>query len=143
MPDNLILLVEDDPDDEELAATALADANIRVAVARDGQQALDYLFGQGSYAGEEIEPPRVVFLDLNLPKLNGLEVLRRVRQDPRTSILPVVIMTSSREEEDRVSSYRTGANSYVRKPLDFDKFRTLIRQLGLYWLGVNDPAYDR
>lgn len=134
-----ILLVEDNPDDVELTLRALNKNNIlnEVTVARDGQQALDYFFGVG--ASENVAPS-VILLDLKLPKIDGLEVLRRIRADPRTCLQPIVILTSSREEQDIVSSYRLGANSYISKPVDFDQFVEAIRQLGLYWLVLNEPT---
>jgi len=146
MNDTVILLVEDNPDDEALTVRALEKNKIlnEVVVARDGVQALDYLFGQGSYAGRDTtETPQVVLLDLKLPKLDGLEVLRRLRADDRTKLLPVVILTSSNEERDRVRGYGLGANSYVRKPVDFDAFVTAAAQLGLYWLVLNEPPPRR
>lgn len=136
-----ILLVEDNPDDVELTLRALRKSNIAndVDIARDGVEALDYLFGQGAYAGREAEaPPAVVLLDLKLPKIDGLEVLRRMRVDERTSVLPVVILTSSKEEKDLVEGYRLGANAYVRKPVDFLQFSDAVRQLGLFWLVLNE-----
>lgn len=137
----MILLVEDNPDDEALTMRALKKNNIKndVMVARDGAEALDYLFGTGSYAGRDTSKlPQVVLLDLKLPKVDGLEVLRTLRGDPRTRLLPVVILTSSVEEQDRVSGYELGANSYVRKPVDFTQFLEAARQLGLYWLVLNE-----
>jgi two-component system response regulator len=142
MRDKAILLVEDNPDDEALTIRAFKKNNIKneVIVARDGVEALDYLFGTGPYAGRDVTAlPQVVLLDLKLPKVDGLEVLRRVRADERTRILPVVILTSSKEEQDVVSGYRLGANSYVRKPVNFDEFLEAARQLGLYWLLLNEP----
>jgi two-component system response regulator len=136
------LLVEDNPDDEALTLRALKKNNIRnaVVVARDGAEALDYLFGTGASAGREaLELPQVVLLDLKLPKVDGLEVLRRLRAHPRTRLLPVVILTSSKEERDLVNGYALGANSYVRKPVDFAEFTEAVRQLGLYWLILNEP----
>jgi len=141
-----ILLVEDNPDDELLTLDALAANNIsnEVVVARDGVEALDYLFGSGSYNGRDPEDlPSIVLLDLKLPKLDGLEVLQRVRADPRTRLLPVIILTSSTEEEDRLRGYSLGANSYVRKPVDFDEFIRAAGQLGLYWLLLNEPPPSR
>jgi two-component system response regulator len=138
--DAVILLVEDNPDDEALTLRALRRANVKndVVVARDGVEALEYLFGTGAYAGRDPRVlPQVVLLDLKLPKVDGLEVLRQVRQDERTRLLPVVILTSSNEEEDRVAGYSLGANSYVRKPVDFGHFAEAVRQLGLYWLLLN------
>jgi two-component system response regulator len=146
MKDTVILLVEDNPDDEALTVRALKKNKIlnEVVVARDGVQALDYLFGQGAHAGRDTkETPQVVLLDLKLPKLDGLEVLRRLRADDRTRLLPVVILTSSNEEQDRVNGYGLGANSYVRKPVDFDAFVTATAQLGLYWLVLNEPPPRR
>jgi two-component system, response regulator len=136
-----ILLVEDNPDDEALTLRAFRTNNIRngVVVASDGAMALDYLFGTGKFDGRDVEDlPQVVLLDINLPKINGLEVLRRIRADERTRILPVVILTSSKEEQDLVEGYRSGANSYVRKPVDFEEFVRAARQLGLYWLLLNE-----
>jgi len=140
--DGYILLVEDNQDDEELTLIAFKKANIlnEIAIARDGQEALDFLYAQGDYAGRDPNDlPQVILLDLKLPKLSGLEVLQRVRSDPRTRLIPVVVMTSSSEEEDILSSYRLGANSYVRKPVEFQRFADSVRQLGLYWLLINQP----
>jgi two-component system, response regulator len=135
-----ILLVEDNPDDVALTLRALKSNNITndVVVAEDGVKALDYLLGADGGAGPE-EPPAVVLLDLKLPKLNGLEVLRRIRSDQRTRLLPVVILTSSDEERDVMEGYSLGANSYVRKPVDFVEFTQAVKQLGLYWLLMNRP----
>jgi len=141
--DKVILLVEDHPDDEELTMRALAKNNIKneVVVARDGVQALEYLFGTGAYAGRDLnQMPQIILLDLKLPKIDGLEVLRRLRADDRTKFLPVVVLTSSKEEQDIVKSYQLGANSYVRKPVDFMEFTTAVQQLGLYWLILNESA---
>ncbi|OLE97504.1 MAG: two-component system response regulator [Cyanobacteria bacterium 13_1_20CM_4_61_6] len=137
MSQRMILLVEDNPDDEALTRRALAKNNIQneVRVARDGAEALDLLFGTGGHA----VAPELVLLDLKLPKVDGLEVLRRIRADERTRLLPVVILTSSREERDLVSGYGLGANSYIRKPVDFGQFVEAVRQLGLYWLVLNEP----
>ena len=146
MKDKIILLVEDNPDDELLTIRALKKNNIlnEVAVAHDGAEALDYLFGTGAYAGRDASVmPQVVLLDLKLPKVDGLEVLRRLRADERTRLLPVVVLTSSDEEQDIVDSYRLGANSYVRKPVDFDQFGEAVRQLGLYWLLLNQGLPKR
>lgn len=136
-----ILLVEDNPDDVKLTIRALKQNNIgnNVVVVSDGVEALDYMFGTGRFAGRDVsERPTVVFLDLHLPKVDGLEVLRRLRADDRTALQPVVILTSSTEERDLVAGYRLGANSYVRKPVDFDQFIEAARQLGLYWLLLNE-----
>lgn len=132
--------MEDNPDDEALTRRALVKNNIQneVLVAHDGAEALDYLLGTGAHAGRPIAP-EVVLLDLKLPKIDGLEVLRRIRADERTRLLPVVILTSSREERDVISGYGLGANSYIRKPVDFGQFVEAVRQLGLYWLVLNEP----
>jgi len=135
------MLVEDNPDDEELTLLALKESNIlnEVIVARDGVEALDYLFGTGKHAGRDPSRlPQVILLDLKLPKLDGLQVLERLRADPRTELIPVVILTSSSEEEDVIASYRAGANSYVRKPVEFHRFADAVKQLGLYWLLLNE-----
>ncbi len=141
MEEKTILLVEDNPDDEALTLRALQKNNIRnkVVVAHDGAEALDFLFCTGAYANRNPKDmPQVVLLDLKLPKVDGLEVLRRIRADARTSLLPVVILTSSKEEQDIMESYKNGANSYVRKPVDFNQFLEAARQLGLYWLVLNE-----
>lgn len=146
MDKRTILLVEDNPDDVELTMRALKIHNVanEVVVARDGVEALDYLFGIGAYVGRDISiMPQLVLLDLKLPKVDGLEVLRRMRADDRTAVLPVVILTSSREEQDLVNGYRLGANSYIRKPVDFNQFSDAVRQLGLYWLVLNEPPPRR
>jgi two-component system response regulator len=138
---SIILLVEDNPDDEALTLRALKRNNIRneVVVARDGAEALDYLFGTGAHSGRDISDlPQIVLLDLNLPKVDGLGVLRRIRGDARTKRLPVVILTSSKEERDLCEGYDLGVNSYVRKPVDFTAFVDAVRQLGLYWLVLNE-----
>jgi two-component system response regulator len=143
MTEKLILLVEDNPKDEALTLRALKKSGVanEVAVARDGTEALDYLFNTGTRSdGNPAELPTVVLLDLKLPKVDGLEVLKRIRGDERTKSLPVVILTSSNEEQDRLMSYNLGANSYVRKPVDFNEFATAVRQLGLYWLILNEPV---
>lgn len=139
MNDGMIMLVEDNADDEALTLRALEKNKItnKVVVARDGAEALDYLFGTGKQNGRAVVP-HVILLDLNLPKIDGLEVLRRLRADPRTKLLPVVILTSSKEERDRMKGYDSGANSYVRKPVDFLQFTEAVRQLGLYWLLLNE-----
>ncbi|TAL53127.1 MAG: response regulator [Methylovulum sp.] len=144
MNSKAIFLVEDNPDDEELTLHALETHKIsnHVVVARDGAEALDYLFGTGAYAGRDPDDlPAVVLLDLNLPKIGGLEVLRRIRADERTRLLPVVLLTSSNEDEDRLKGYSLGANSYVRKPVDFDEFVRVAGQLGLYWLLLNQSPW--
>jgi CheY-like chemotaxis protein len=136
-----IMLVEDNPDDEALTLRALRKNNIQndVIVARDGVEALDYLFGTGSYVNRDTRvKPVVVLLDLKLPKIDGLEVLRRLREDTRTQLIPVVVLTSSKEEQDLISSYSFGCNSYIRKPVDFIQFVEAVRQLGLYWLVLNE-----
>jgi two-component system, response regulator len=143
MTEQVILLVEDSSSDEELTLRALKKGMIanRVVVTRDGADALDYLFAQGAYTGRNVdEVPQVVLLDLNLPKIGGLEVLRRIRADERTKLLPVVILTSSREDQDLLSGYASGANSYVVKPVDFTQFAEAVRQLGMYWLVLNQGA---
>lgn len=140
-----ILLVEDNFQDELLTLRALRKVNLanQVDVVRDGQQALDYLFRQGEFAERKgPELPTVVLLDLNLPRIGGLEVLDRLRADPRTAFLPVVILTSSDEERDRLRSYENGANSFVRKPLDFTEFAETVARLGVYWLAMNEPPWS-
>src|SRR5260221_14776459 len=142
MAEKIILLVEDNPDDEKLTLRALQKNKIsnEVVVARDGVEALDYLLGSGAEAENKSNPlPQVVLLDLKLPKVDGLEVLRRLRAHERTRLLPIVILTSSNEEQDRITGYGLGANSYVRKPVDFNQFIEAARQLGLYWLVLNEP----
>lgn len=137
----VILLVEDNQDDEVLTIRALKKNNIanNVEVARDGQAALDYLYGTGAHAGRDISAqPQIVLLDLKLPKVDGLEVLKRIRSDERTRLLPVIVLTSSKEDQDLVRSYSNGANSYIRKPVDFVQFTEAVRQLGLYWLVLNE-----
>lgn len=142
MKEGVVLLVEDNEDDVALTLRAFKKSHLSnpVVVASDGAEAVDYLFGTGKYAGREVEDlPAVVLLDLKLPKIGGLEVLERIRADPRTSLLPVVILTSSREESDVVNGYRLRANSYIRKPVDFVQFADAVKQLGLYWLLLNEP----
>jgi two-component system response regulator len=139
--DKIILLVEDNPDDEVLTLRAFKKNNSgnQVVVARDGAEALDYLFGTGTYSGRDTRVvPAVTLLDLKLPKIDGLEVLQQIRADHRTRLMPVVILTSSREEQDLIKGYKLGANSYIRKPVDFSQFVEAIRQLGLYWLVINE-----
>ncbi len=140
MSDRTILLVEDNADDEELTVRALQQNNLvnKVVVARDGVEALDCLFGTGKFAGRKRVEPELVLLDLKLPKLDGLEVLRRLRSDKRTKLLPVVILTSSKEETDVINGYNLGANSYIRKPVDFIQFSEAVNQLKLYWLVLNE-----
>ncbi len=141
MRGKVILLVEDNADDEALALRALKKNNVmnEVVVARDGAEALDYLLGEGTYAGRDMGVmPQLVLLDLKLPKINGLEVLRRLRADDRTKLLPVVILTSSKEQRDLLECYGCGANSYVRKPVDFTRFSQAVEQLKLYWLDLNE-----
>jgi len=137
-----ILLVEDNPNDVRLALHAFEEQKIanQVHVVRDGAEALEYIFCTGAYAEREItNGPRVILLDLKLPLVDGIEVLRRVKSDPRTQMIPVVVMTSSREERDIVDSYKLGVNSYIVKPVDFDQFAEAVRQLGFYWLLLNQP----
>jgi two-component system, response regulator len=139
----LILLVEDNPDDVELTLSALKRSNINteVAVASDGIEALDYIFGTGRYAGRDTnQKPAVILLDLNLPRLRGTEVLRRLRADPRSKTIPTVMLTTSREERDLKESYRWGANSYIRKPVDFQEFVSMVQDLTKYWLALNETV---
>jgi len=136
-----ILLVEDNPQDVELTLRALKRHNLanKVHVVKDGAEALDFLFATGSYAGRDMNHiPKVILLDLKLPKVDGLEVLRRIKSDERTKLIPVVVLTSSREEQDMVDSYKLGVNSYIVKPVDFDKFVDAVGELGLYWLLLNE-----
>jgi two-component system response regulator len=142
MSNKLILLVEDNPDDEELTRRALLKAKIinEVVVTRDGVEALDFLFCSGGFAGrDQNRMPTVVLLDLKLPRLNGIDVLKRMRADPRTKLVPVVILTSSSEEGDMLKSYESGANSYVRKPVEFSAFLNSVTELGMYWMLLNEP----
>ena len=135
-----ILLVEDDPNDVELTLRVLRKNNLanKIHIAGDGEEALDFLFCRGKFSDRQFDnPPKVVFLDLKLPKLNGLEVLRELKKDPRTQPIPVVVMTSSREQRDLVDGYRLGVNSYIQKPIDFGEFQAVIKDLGYYWLVVN------
>ncbi len=140
--EKVILLVEDNPDDVELTKRALRKSNVanELIVARDGVEALDYLFGTGAYEGRDVNNlPQVILLDLKMPRIDGLEVLQRIREDERTKMLPVVILTSSDEEMDMMNGYKLGANSYVRKPIAFNQFSDAVGQLGLYWLILNEP----
>ena len=147
MNDKMILLVEDNPDDEALTLRALKKNNIgnKVFIVHDGAEALDFLFCTGAYADRDPhDKPQLILLDLKLPKVDGLEVLRRLRADEKTQLLPVVILTSSNEEQDIVTGYSLGANSYVRKPVDFNRFVEAVRNLGLYWLVLNEaPPYKK
>lgn len=145
MSENPILLVEDNPDDQALTLRALAKNNIRneVIVARDGVEALDILFATGTRQGRPPLKPQVVLLDLKLPRIDGLEVLRRLRAEEKTRLIPVVILTSSKEEQDVVAGYKLGANSYIRKPVDFTQFMEAVRQLGMYWLLLNESPPSR
>ena len=142
MEERIILLVEDNPDDADLTVRALKKHNIEneVVIANDGAEALDYLFATGAYAGRDTSViPALILLDLNMPKVGGLEVLQRIRADDRTKLLPVVILTSSKEEKDLINSYSFGCNSYVGKPVDFKQFTEAVQQLGLYWILLNEP----
>ena len=142
MEEKIILLVEDNPDDVTLTERALKKSHIlnKLIVARDGVEALDYLFATGSWAGRDMSNmPEIVLLDLKLPKIDGLEVLQRIRANAQTKLLPVVILTSSKEEKDLINGYSMGAHSYIRKPVNFNQFADAVRQLGLYWLVLNEP----
>lgn len=139
---NVLLLVEDNPDDEELTLLAFEQSAIanEVVVAHDGVEALDYLFSTGMYADRNPSlMPALILLDLQLPRINGLEVLQRLRADNRTKLIPVVILTTSNEQQDLINSYSLGCNSYIRKPVDYDQFMTAVQQLGMYWLLINEP----
>jgi CheY-like chemotaxis protein len=142
MREKMILLVEDNPDDEALTMRALKQSKLanEIVVTRDGQEAVEFLFGTGKYEGRDLSHmPTVILLDLKLPKLSGLEVLQQLRADPRTRVTPVVVLTSSSEDEDMMRSYQLGANSYVRKPVIFGRFADAVSQLGLYWMLLNEP----
>jgi two-component system response regulator len=141
-----ILLVEDTPQDLELVLRALRKANLgnRIEVARDGVEAVEFIFGEGAHAGRRIEDgPKVILLDLKLPRMDGLEVLRRLKSDPRTKTIPVVVLTSSKEQNDVVESYKLGVNSYIVKPVNFERFAAAVRELGLYWLLLNQPPHGK
>jgi two-component system, response regulator len=143
MAEKMILVVEDNPDDEQFTLRALKQSSIanEIVVARDGREALDFLFGEGKYAGRDVRrKPTVILLDLKLPKVSGLEVLERMRADPESKLIPVVVLTSSSEDEDKLASYRLGANSYVRKPVEFGAFANAVTQLGLYWTLLNEAV---
>jgi len=146
LQEKIIFLVEDNPDDVVLTERALKKTHIlnKLVVARDGAEALEYIFGTGNYSGRDMSKmPEVILLDLKLPKIDGLEVLKKIRADMRTKLLPVVILTSSKEENDLINGYSLGANSYIRKPVNFNQFAEAIRQLGLYWLVLNEaPPQD-
>ena len=141
MKDKIILLVEDNPDDRDLTLRALRKQHIvnEVIVAQDGVEALDYLFGTGAYAGQVTHSPQLILLDLKLPRLDGIEVLKAIRADERTRRLPVVVLTTSAEQRDVLASYDNGVSSYIRKPVDFAEFQDAVRQLGIYWLMLNVP----
>lgn len=141
----VILLVEDNPDDAALTIRALKKNKIcnEVVIARDGAEALDYLFSRGQYQDRQPGMPQLTLLDVNLPKISGLEVLKYMRMDERTRLLPVVMLTSSSEEQDIIESYQSGANSYIRKPVDFDQFTEVVKQLDLYWLVINEPLPEK
>jgi len=146
MSQPIILLVEDNPDDEALTVRAFKKSNVanEVIVVRDGVEALDWLFGTGDHSARDTSvQPQLILLDLKLPRLDGLEVLRRIRADERTALLPVVVMTSSKEEEDIIKSYELGANSYLRKPVEFERFMDAAKSLGMYWLVLNTRAPQR
>ena len=137
-----LMLVEDNPEDLELALLALREVNpsVSIHVARDGAEAVDFLFCEGSYAARRItDTPKVILLDLKLPKIDGLDVLKRIKSDPRTRLIPVVVLTSSREQRDVVESYKLGVNSYIVKPVNFERFSEAVRNLGLYWQHLNQP----
>lgn len=137
-----ILIVEDTPEDLELALRALRKANLtnRIQIARDGAEALEFIFAEGQHSGRKVENgPKVILLDLKLPKIDGMEVLRRIKSDPRTKTIPVVVLTSSKEQKDVVESYQLGVNSYIVKPVNFERFAAAVQDLGMYWLLLNEP----
>jgi len=137
-----ILLVEDNPDDLDMTLRALRKANLanHIQIARDGAEAVEFIFGEGAFAGREVEHgPRLILLDLKLPKIDGMEVLKRIKGDPRTKIIPVVVLTSSKEQKDVVESYRLGVNSYIVKPVNFEGFVAAVQETGMYWLLLNQP----
>jgi two-component system, response regulator len=137
-----ILIVEDTPEDLELALRALRKANLtnRIQIARDGAEAIEFIFAEGKHSGRKVENgPKVVLLDLKLPKIDGMEVLRRIKSDPRTKVIPVVVLTSSKEQKDIVESYQLGVNSYMVKPVNFERFAAAVQDLGMYWLLLNQP----
>ena len=137
-----ILIVEDTPEDLELALRALRKANLtnRIQIARDGAEAMEFIFAEGKHSGRKIEDgPKVVLLDLKIPKIDGMEVLRRIKSDPRTKTIPVVVLTSSKEQKDVVESYQLGVNSYIVKPVNFERFAAAVQDLGMYWLLLNQP----
>lgn len=145
MEEKIILLVEDNADDEELTIRTLQKNHLKnkIVVVRDGVEALDYLYGTGEYKDRDLSiSPVLIMLDIKLPKLNGLEVLKKIKADPRTKFIPVVVLTSSDEEKDLVESYQLGANSYVRKPVDFAEFQNSVRQLALYWVLLNESPVN-
>ncbi len=144
-PNKVILLVEDNPYDQELTLTAFRDNKIKndIIVARDGEEALDYMFGAGQYEGRSVNDlPQLILLDLKLPKVDGLEVLQQIRADNRTRLVPIVILTSSKEQEDRLQGYSYGCNAYIRKPVDFERFADAVKTVGLFWTVYNESAYD-
>lgn len=145
IPNRVILLVEDNRYDEELTLTAFRENKIKndIVVARDGEEALDYMFATGQYEGRNVqELPQLILLDLKLPKIDGLEVLQAIRADERTKLVPIVILTSSKEQEDRLHGYSYGCNAYIRKPVDFEQFAEAVKAVGLFWTVYNESAYD-
>jgi len=141
-----ILLVEDSPDDLDMTLRALRKANLtnRIQIARDGAEAVEFIFGEGAHAGRKVENvPRLILLDLKLPKIDGMEVLERIKSDPRTRMIPVVILTSSKEQKDVVESYKLGVNSYIVKPVNFEGFAAAVQELGMYWMLLNEPPTSK